>query len=141
VILLDVGSGDVVRSLDDPSWLKVLVSASPETGELFVASPDRHEVFVYDIEGNPKDRIGRDRLARLHWPVHVAAFGTGYAVSNPGGLEVLILSSEFEYVGSLPVPAWAGKVARAGGRLYVMTRGSETACRVWELERVPAAPA
>ncbi len=141
VILLDVQSGEAVRSLHDPSWLKVLVSASPETGELFVASPDRHEVFVYDLEGSLKDRIGRERVGRLYWPVHAAPFGAGYVVSNPGGLEVLILSSEFEYVGSLPVPAWAGKMARAGGRLYVMTRGSETACRVWELQRVPAAPA
>lgn len=138
VVLVDVASGDVVRTLHDPGWLKVIVSASTESGELFVANVNRHELLVYNLDGELRRRIGREELGRLDWPVRATRWLDGYAVSNAGGKEILILSCAFECLGAVAAPDWTGAVAAAGDRLFVITRGNEAACRVWQREPVRA---
>ena len=137
VLLLDVRSADVVRCVHDPSWLRVLVSSSPETGELFVASVDRHEVSVLDFNGETQRRLGRDALGRLDWPSCVGRCGaTGYAISNTRSRDILVLSPEFRYVGALLTPAWVSKRAYGADRLFAVIGGAEASCLTWEFQPV-----
>ncbi len=135
VLLLNVGSGKIVRSVRDPSWLKVLVNASPESNELFAVSIDRNELFIFDLDGTFVRRVGREQLGRLNWPnCMVGCSSLGYAVSNAGSREILFLSPELRSLGALPTPGWTGKIAYRGNRLYAVTGGDEESCLAWEFQ-------
>jgi organic radical activating enzyme len=137
VHLVDVESGGIVHSMCDPSWIKIFVSSSPAVGELFVSSVDQHEVFVFDLDGAPIRRVGRDQVGRLASPVHVLGCGeAGYAVSNWEWHEILVLSSSFEYVGALDAPGLRGSSAYGAGRLFTVVNRPEPGCLVCQFQPV-----
>jgi hypothetical protein len=126
----------------DPSWVKILLSSSPESGELFVSSVDCDEVFVFDLDAAPIRRIGRDQLGRLASPVHMLAvdvpsFGeAGYAVSNWEWHEIVVLSPDLEYVGALDAPGLRGSTAYGAGRLFTVVNRPEPGCLAWQFQHV-----
>lgn len=134
--VVEVRSGDVARAFPVSASGKVFVSSSPSSGELFVSCVDSHEVLVYDLDGELVRRVGRDEVGRLASPVHTLRWGGGYAVSNWGWQEILILSTTFEYVGALAAPGLRGSTAFDGGRLYTTVNGATPGCAVWETARV-----
>jgi hypothetical protein len=130
---VEIASGDVVRAVPVPAWGKVFVSSSPSSNELFVSCVDSHEVLVFDLDGALTRRVGRDRVGRLASPVHTLRWGDGgYAVSNWDWQEILILSTEFEYIGSLPAPGVRGSMAFGDERLYTVVNGARPRCAVWD---------
>jgi hypothetical protein len=134
--VVEVASGEVVRTVSVPAWGKVFVSSSPSSGELFVSCVDSHDVLVYDLDGELVRRVGRNEVGRLASPVHTLRWGGGYAVSNWGWQEILILSTTFEYVGAVAAPGLRGSTAFDGERLYTILNGATPGCAVWETARV-----